>query len=188
VIESDRSPQRVYPALQVTRSIQGLEAPPETPSAPIFPAPSWSNIFRECLTSQYRDRPHLLTTALDRAPLKKSVIIVAIGPLASVRPCAVPGEEQIPDDAAIANSSMARASSSPRLCHQTKQRGGSDELSWVADTGVSTMSFNRGAGPGVWVAVSATNAGSRYRVLKSPRPPPEPKASRRGCPARDQAQ
>jgi hypothetical protein len=31
------------------------------------------------------------------------------------------------------------------------------------------MSFNRGAGPGVWVAVGATNAASRC-ALKSPRP------------------
>jgi hypothetical protein len=50
-----------------------------------------------------------------------------------------------------------------------------------ANTGASAMSFNNGAGPGVRVAVGAAG----IRIIPAP---PEPEASRRGCPARDQAQ
>jgi hypothetical protein len=53
------------------------------------------------------------------------------------------------------------------------------------------MSFNNGAGPGLWVGGDVAAGGSTPTsgwAYKSPRPPPEPEVSRRGCPAQDQAE
>jgi hypothetical protein len=58
---------------------------------------------------------------------------------------------------------------------------------YTANTGTRTMSFNNGAGPGGWVAVGAADGRSRWAFASSRRFP-EPEASRRGCPARDQAE
>jgi hypothetical protein len=56
-----------------------------------------------------------------------------------------------------------------------------------ANAGATTVSFNNGDGPGVWVDGDVADGGSRS-AYESPRPPPEPEASRRGCPARDEAE
>jgi hypothetical protein len=58
---------------------------------------------------------------------------------------------------------------------------------YTANTGVRTISFNNGAGPGVLVAMGAADGGSRW-AFESSRLPPGPEASRRGCPARNQAE
>jgi hypothetical protein len=58
---------------------------------------------------------------------------------------------------------------------------------YTANTGTRTMSVNNGAGPGVWVAVGAADGGSRC-AFESSRRPPEPEPSRRGFPARDEAE
>jgi hypothetical protein len=57
-----------------------------------------------------------------------------------------------------------------------------------ANAGTRTLSLNNGAGPGVWVEEGVAGGGSRCAFKSNRAAPPEPEASRRGCPARDQAQ